>query len=57
MKDIDTCQHGLKPQCAEIANPTMVEFLALVKELAITVEAIDTLNEICSNCSSFTPKE
>jgi hypothetical protein len=57
MKDIDTCQHGLKPQCPEIANPTMADFLELVKELAITVESIDALNEICSNCSSFTPKE
>ena len=57
MKDIDTCQHGLKPQCPEIANPTMVDFLALVKKLAITVESIDAINEICSNCASFTPKE
>ena len=57
MKDIDTCQHGLKPQCSENANPTMVDFLALVKNLAITVESIDALNEICENCASFTPKE
>jgi len=57
MKDIDTCQHGLKPQCSEIANPIMIDFLALVKKLAITVESINTINEICSNCTSFTPKE
>ena len=57
MKDIDSCQHGLKPQCPEITNPIMVDFLALVKKLSITVESIDALNEICENCTSFTPKE
>ncbi len=57
MKDIDTCKFGLKPQCPEINKPIMVGFLALVKELAITVESIDEINEICSNCDSFTPKE
>jgi hypothetical protein len=57
MKDIDTCQHGLKPQCPEINNPIMVDFLVLVKNLAVTVESINAINEICENCASFTPKE
>ena len=57
MKDIDTCQHGLKPQCPEIANPTIVDFFALVNDKAVTMESIDAINEICENCASFTPKE
>ncbi len=57
MKDIDTCQHGLKPQCPEITNPIVVDFLALVKKLAITVESIDAINEVCKNCNSFEAKQ
>ena len=57
MKDIDTCQHGLKPQCPEITNPIVVDFLALVKNLAITVESIDEINEVCKNCNSFEAKQ
>ena len=57
MKDIDTCQHGLKPQCPEIANPTMIDFLALVKNLAITVDSINAINELCQDCASFNAKE
>lgn len=57
MKDIDTCQHGLKPECPEITNPTMVDFLVLVKEFSISVESIDAINEICKHCDAFTPKE
>ena len=56
MQDIDTCKHGLKPQCAEIANPVMAEFLELVKRVAVTVESIDAINEVCENCSSFEAK-
>jgi hypothetical protein len=57
MKDIDTCKHGLKPQCPEITNPIVVDFLALVKNLAITVESIDAINEVCKNCNSFEAKQ
>jgi len=57
MKDIDTCQHGLKPQCPEITNPIVVDFLALVNNLAITVESIDTINEVCKDCDSFEVKQ
>ena len=57
MKDIDTCQHGLRLECPEIANPAMADFIALVKKFTITVESIDAVNEICGNCASFTPKE
>ena len=57
MKDIDTCKHGLKPECSEINNPIMVDFLELVKNLAVTVEAINEINEVCKSCSSFEPKQ
>ncbi len=56
MKDIDTCQHGLKPQCPEFTNPIVVGFLALVKNLAITVDSIDAINEVCKKCNSFKAK-
>ncbi len=57
MNDIDTCQHGLKPQCPEITNPIVVDFLALVKNLAITVESINAINEVYKNCNSFEAKQ
>ncbi|MDH4027624.1 MAG: hypothetical protein OEU95_02175 [Nitrospirota bacterium] len=57
MNDIDTCQHGLKPQCPEINNPIMVDFLESVKKLAITVESIDAINEVCRDCNSFEAKQ
>ncbi len=57
MKDIDTCQHGLKPQCPEIKNLIVVDFLALVKKLAITVESINAINEVCKDCDSFEAKQ
>lgn len=57
MNDIDTCQYGLKPQCAEITNSIMIDFLASVKNYDITVESINVINELCSNCTSFTAKE
>lgn len=57
MKDIDTCKHGLKPQCPEINNPIVVDFLELVKKLAVTVESVNAVNEVCENCDSFEAKE
>ena len=49
MKDIDTCQHGLKPQCPEITNPIVVDFLALVKKLVdvnnSTISVVSKENE------------
>ena len=57
MKDIDTCKHGLKPQCPEINNPKVVDFLKLVENLAVTVESINAINEVCEDCGSFEAKE
>ena len=57
MNDIDTCQHGLKPQCPEFLNPIMIDFLALVDDKTVTMESIDALNAMCKDCTSFTPKE
>ncbi|MEW6600574.1 MAG: hypothetical protein AB1499_06350 [Nitrospirota bacterium] len=56
MKDIDTCKHGLKPQCPEITNPIVVEFIELVNNLTVTVEAINAINEVCERCNSFEAK-
>jgi len=57
MKDIDTCKHGLKPQCPEITNPVVIHFLELVKNLAVTVDAIEEINEVCKRCDSFEEKQ
>ena len=57
MKDIDTCQHGLKPECPQITHPIMAHFIGLIENLAITVDSINEINELCEDCNSFTPKE